>query len=44
MNFLGLIDNVTYFAEQLESIDVSTYHYRVIFKPASIIPDVDVIR
>ena len=40
-HFLGLSDNVTYFAEQLESKDVSTYHYRVIFKPSVIIPDVD---
>ncbi len=41
-HFLGLSDNVTYFAEQLHSTDVSTYHYRVIFKPQSILPDVDV--
>ena len=40
-HFLGLSDNVTYFAEQLETKDVSLYHYRVIFKPQSIIPDVD---
>lgn len=41
-HFLGLSDNVTYFAEQLRSAGVSTYHYRVIFKPQSILPDVDV--
>ncbi len=40
-HFLGLSDNVTFFAEQIETADVSTYHYRVIFKPQSIIPDVD---
>ena len=40
-HFLGLSDNVTYFAEQLESKGVSTYHYRVVFKPQTIIPDVD---
>ncbi|MET4696127.1 hypothetical protein [Endozoicomonas lisbonensis] len=40
-HFLGLSDNVTYFAEQLESVDVSTYHYKVNFKPQSILPDVD---
>lgn len=40
-HFLGLSDNVTYFVEQLESKSVSTYHYRVIFKPQVIIPDVD---
>lgn len=40
-HFLGLSDNVTYFAEQMEARDVSTFHYRVIFKPQTIIPDVD---
>lgn len=40
-HFLGLSDNVTYFAEQLEPADVSTYHYRVTFKPQAILPDVD---
>jgi len=41
-HFLGLSDNVTYFAEQLESANVSAYHYRIIFKPSIIIPDIDV--
>lgn len=40
-HFLGLSDNVTYFVEQLEPKNVSTYHYRVIFKPQSIISDID---
>lgn len=40
-HFLGLSDNVTYFVEQIDGANVSTYHYRVIFKPAAIIPDVD---
>lgn len=40
-HFLGLSDNVTYFVEQLEGADVSTYHYRVIFKPQTILPDID---
>lgn len=40
-HFLGLSDNVTYFAEQLEGADVSEYHYKVIFKPSVIVPDVD---
>ena len=38
---LVLSDNTTAFVEQLDSAKVSTYHYRVIFKPQSIIPDVD---
>jgi hypothetical protein len=41
-HFLGLSDNVTYFVEQLEAKPASVYHYRVVFKPASIIPDVEV--
>ena len=40
-HFLGLSDNVTYFVEQLEPNAVSAYHYRVIFKPQTIIPDID---
>lgn len=41
-HFLGLSDNVSYFVEQLESTDVSVYHYRVIFKPENIIPDISI--
>lgn len=41
-HFLGLSDNVTYFVEQIEPGNVSENHYRVIFKPAVIIPDIDV--
>lgn len=41
-HFLGLSDNVTYFAEQVEPASVSVYHYRVIFKPQVIVPDIDV--
>lgn len=41
-HFLGLSDNVTYFVEQMESKNVSAYHYKVIFKPAAIIPDIDI--
>lgn len=40
-NYLGLSDNVTYFAEQLENSDVSAHRYKVVFKPESILPDVD---
>ena len=40
-HYLGLSDNVTYFAEQVESSGVDVYHYRVVFKPKSVIPDVD---
>ena len=40
-HFLGLSDNVTYFSEQVASASADPYHYKVIFKPASIVPDVD---
>jgi len=40
-HFLGLSDNVAYFVEQLEPNTASAYHYRVVFKPQSIIPDID---
>lgn len=40
-HFLGLSDNVTYFAEQLTGIDVSLYHHRITWKPQAILPDVD---
>jgi hypothetical protein len=40
-HFLGLSDNVSYFAEQMEVADVSVYHYRVTFKPQAILPDID---
>jgi len=40
-HFLGLSDNVTYFAEQIESSSVDVYHYRVIFRPQVIIPAIE---
>lgn len=40
-HFLGKSDNVTYFAEQTNGTEVSTRQYRVIFKPETIIPNVD---
>jgi hypothetical protein len=41
-HFLQLSDNVTYFSEQIDGAAVSTYNYRVTFKPSVIIPSVDV--
>ncbi|HEY9371497.1 hypothetical protein [Streptomyces sp.] len=40
-HYLGLSDNVSYFVEQMEPIDVDEFHYRVIFKPETIVPDID---
>lgn len=40
-HFLGLSDNVSYFAEQVDGANVSAYNYRVVFKPAAIVPDIE---
>lgn len=40
-HYLGLSDNVTYFSEQMDAAPVNVYHYRVTFKPAAIIPQID---
>lgn len=40
-HFLGLSDNVSYFVEQIEVVDVDVYRYRVIFKPEVIVPAID---
>jgi uncharacterized protein YxeA len=40
-HYLGLSDNVTYFAEQIESVKTDPYYYRVIFRPSVIVPDVE---
>ena len=36
---LGLSDNVTYMIQQLHPIHVSDSHYRVLFRPETLIPD-----
>lgn len=40
-HFLGLSDNVTYFVEQMAATNVSVDHYKVVFRPSTIIPDID---
>lgn len=40
-HFLGKSDNVTYFAEQTNGTEVSTRQYTVLFKPETIVPNVD---
>lgn len=40
-DFLHLSDNVSYFAEQMEAADVDPFHHRVIFRPETIVPDID---
>ena len=41
-HYLGLSDNVSYFAEQVEGANVDPFHYRVIFRPETILPDIDI--
>lgn len=43
-HFLGLSDNVTYFAEQMEDSPVDVYHYKVIFKPTVIVPTIQTVN
>lgn len=40
-HYLGLSDNVSYFVEQTDAAYADPFHYRVIFRPESIIPDID---
>jgi hypothetical protein len=40
-HFLGLSDNVSYFVEQTDAAYADPFHYRVIFRPETIIPDID---
>lgn len=41
-HYLGLSDNVSYFVEQTDAANVDPFHYRVIFRPESIVPDIDI--
>lgn len=41
-HFLGLSDNVTFFAEQIDGAKASVYFYRVVFKPSVILPAIEV--
>lgn len=40
-DMLGLSNNVSYFAEQLEAEGVDPFHHQVNFRPESIVPDID---
>jgi hypothetical protein len=40
-HYLGKADNVFPFVEQLESSQADVYHYKVIFKPSAIIPNIE---
>lgn len=41
-HYLGLSDNVSYFVEQTDAKYESAYHYKVLFRPQEIIPDIDI--
>lgn len=43
-HYLGRSDNVFPFVEQLDNAEVGVYHYKVIFKPKSILPDVELVN
>lgn len=40
-HYLGLSDNISYLVEQTDAINVDPYHYRIIFRPETLIPDID---
>lgn len=40
-HYVGMSDNVTFVSTQLEGIDVSVYHTRIILKPQNIVPNFD---
>jgi len=41
-HYLGLSDNVTYFAEQLRATPSNPYRYKIYFRPTTILPDIDI--
>jgi maltose-binding protein MalE len=40
-HFLGLSDNVSYFVEQTDAKYEDAYHYKVLFRPEEIIPNIE---
>lgn len=40
-HYLGRSANLSFFAVQLESVNVSTFHTRIVWKPQGFIPDFD---
>jgi hypothetical protein len=41
-HYLGISDNVTWFCEQIDSVRADPFHYRVVFRPTTIIPDIQI--
>ena len=42
-HYVGLSDNVTFVSTQLENVDASVYHTRIILKPENLIPNIDLV-
>ena len=40
-HYLGLSDNVSYFVEQTDAKYENKFHYKVVFRPETIVPDID---
>ncbi|MDH5159875.1 hypothetical protein [Heyndrickxia oleronia] len=40
-HYLGLSDNVSYFVEQTDAKYEDQFHYKVLFRPEQIIPDIE---
>ncbi len=40
-HYLGLSDNVSYFVEQTDAKTEDPFRYKVLFRPESIVPDID---
>lgn len=41
-HFLGLSQNVTFFAEQLDGVTASQYRYHVMFNPLAAVPSIEI--
>ena len=40
-DYLGISDNTSYMVLQVEGANVSTYHYRVILRPQTLLPSIE---
>ena len=40
-HYLGVSDNVTWFCEQIDTVKADPFRYRVVFRPTTIVPDVE---
>lgn len=40
-HYLGLSDNVSFLVEQTDAVTEDPFHYRMLFRPETIVPDID---